>query len=243
MVLAETVSAAARRGKAPRRLKLTQQDIEESPKLKRKLLLSILAVIPAAFLPLTATSQLIHERGATPAEKAEPAYKYEVSAGYGYTNLNQVNNSRNGLQGVDLSVTRDWGKFFGLIADGGYYQFTYDSKNPVPTGTNGTPTVESVLLGPVVHGNLYGRLDGSFRVLIGGVHTGGEEATPKVSFAGGVGAGMDYRLNKRFWLRVTGDDIASSFAANTNSGVCTGGNCSAHMRRNAHAALALVYKF
>jgi hypothetical protein len=96
----------------------------------------------------------------------------------------------------------------------------------------------------VLHGNLYGRLDGFFRVLIGGVHTGGERATPKVSFAGGVGVGMDYKLTKRFSLRVSGDDIASSFAANANSPICSsGGDCSAHMNRNSRAALGVVYKF
>jgi len=83
--------------------------------LKRKLLLSILAMVPAAFMPLAATSQLIHDREAPPAEKAAPTQKYEVFAGYGYTSLNQVNQSRYGLQGPNVSVTRDWEDFSALL--------------------------------------------------------------------------------------------------------------------------------
>lgn len=206
--------------------------------MKRKLLLAILAVVPAVLLPLASTCQIVHSRGAAPAEKAKPAYKYEVFAGYGYTSLNQVNNSRNGLQGVNVSVTRDWGRFFGLTADGGYYKYAYGATNP------GNPSVDSVLLGPVLHANLFEHLGGFFHVLLGGEHTGGENATPNVSFAGGVGVGLDYKLNQHLFLRASGDDIASSFAANTNSSSCgTGANCSAHERRNAHAAFGLVYKF
>jgi hypothetical protein len=205
--------------------------------LKRKLL-AILAVVPALFLPLAATSQIIHERGAAPAEKSAPTYKYEISAGYGYTSLNQVDNSKNGLQGVDLSITRDWGKFFGIIADGGVYKYPYDATNP------GNPSVDSVLFGPVFHANLYGRFDGFVRVLVGGEHTAGENATPKVSFAGGYGAGLDYKLSPRFFIRASGDDILSSFLANANPSLCpSSADCSANMRKNSRAAFAVVYKF
>ncbi len=206
--------------------------------MKRKLLLSILAVVPAAFMPLAATSQMIHSRGVAPAEKAQPSPKYEVFAGYGYTSLNQVNQSRYGLEGVNVSVTRDWGRFFGITADGAFYQHSLESGNP------GSPSVDSILLGPVVHANLYGHLDGFFRVLLGGAHTGGESATPDISFAGGVGAGMDYKLSRHFSLRASGDDIESSFAANTNTSSCgVGANCSPHKHGNSRAAFGVVYKF
>src|ERR1700722_7470840 len=89
-------------------------------KLKRMLLLSILAMIPAALLPLAASSQILpHPKKV--AEGDEPNYKYEVYGGYAYTGINQVNLSRSGLQGVDLSVTRNFGRYFGLTADGAYY--------------------------------------------------------------------------------------------------------------------------
>ena len=65
--------------------------------MNRKLLLSILAVVPALFMPLAATSQIIHSRGVAPAEKAQPSHKYEVFAGYGYTSANQIYQSRYGL--------------------------------------------------------------------------------------------------------------------------------------------------
>ncbi|MGA3161183.1 MAG: hypothetical protein ABSC77_08185 [Terracidiphilus sp.] len=216
--------------------------------MKRKLLLSFLAIVAAAFLPLAAASQLIHSRhGEAPAEKTEktekpvPAHKYEISAGYGYTSLNQVYQSRYGLQGVNASVTRDWGRFFGLTADGAYYWAPLRSKSP---GNPGDPSVDAFFLGPVVHAKLFSHVDGLAHALLGGEHTGGENATPNISFAGGVGAGLDYNLSPHFSLRFTGDDIRSSFSANANSTSCgTGSNCTPHMHGNSRAAFSVVYKF
>ena len=114
------------------------------------------------------------------------------------------------MQGVNLSLTRDWGKYFGLTADGGYYAYTYDRSNP------GNPTVDMVLLGPVLHFKLFEQVDGFVHVLLGGVHTAGDGTIPKVSFAGGAGGGLDYKLNARFAIRLSGDDIASSFVQDPN---------------------------
>ena len=119
--------------------------------MKRKLLLSILAMIPAAFLPLAATSQIAPDYETPSAAQAEPSMKYEVFAGYGYTSLNQVNESRHGLQGVNLSVTRDLSKHFGITADGAYYPSAVGSGNP------GDPKVTVLLFGPVVRAHLLGR--------------------------------------------------------------------------------------
>jgi hypothetical protein len=197
------------------------------------LLLSILAVVAAAFMPLAATSQLLHHRGAAPPDNPEPTYKYEVMAGYGYTSLNQVISTRNGLQGVNVSVTRDWGKYFGLTADGGFYKFPYDAPNP------GNPTVDMFLVGPVVHAHLYKQIDLLARVLLGVEHTGGEPGgTPVLSFAAGFGVGADYKLSQRFFLRASGDDIISSYGEDPDHL----GN-SAHTHRNARAAFGVVYKF
>jgi len=207
--------------------------------LKRKFLLAFLAVVSATFIPLAATSQIAPDRPAKP-EKSGPSYKWEAFAGYGYTSLNQVNQSENGLQGVNLSLTRNWGKYFGLNA------YTYDRANP------GNPTVDMVLLGPVFRAKLFERVDGFARVLLGGEHTGistaGWTAIPKLSFAGGAGGGLDYELNPRFALRLSGDDIASSFfapvlpAGSDNACSATSG-CSPHLRRNARAEFGVVYKF
>jgi hypothetical protein len=50
----------------------------------------------------------------------------------------------------------------------------------------------------------------------GGAHTGGESMPPNISFAGGMGLGLDYKLSPRFALRASGDDIASSFVSDPN---------------------------
>jgi hypothetical protein len=205
--------------------------------LKRKFLLSILAVIPAMLMPLAATSQIAPDRPAS-TEQAEPDYKYELFAGYGYTSLNQVNQSQNGLQGVNVSLTRDWGKHFGVTADGGYYAYAYDATNP------GDPKVYTALFGPVLRANLFRNVDGFFHVLLGGEHTAGANATPKLSFAGGFDLGVDYSLNRRFAVRVAGGDIISSFSANNNKTVCSvTSECSPHMHGNSRAAFGVVYKF
>ena len=211
--------------------------------MKSKSFLAILAVVAAAFMPLAATSQIAPDRPPR-AAKTEPSTKYEVYAGAGYTSLNNVNQSRNGLIGVNVTVTRDWGKFFGLTADGGEYKFTYNSANP------GNPSVDMLLFGPVFHGHLYRKVDGFVHALLGGEHINGTSSTPgfaystpNISLAGGLGAGLEYNLNPRFALRAWGDDIYSSFAANTNQAACTNMGCSSHENRSARASFGLVYKF
>jgi hypothetical protein len=201
--------------------------------LKRKWLVSILAVVPAALMPLAATGQIAPDRGTRP-DRPEPTYKYQVYAGFGYTSLNQVNQSRYGLEGVNIAVTRNWGRFFGLTADGGFYSHSVASGNP------GKPSVDMVLFGPELHAPLYDRLNIFARALLGGEHTGGESQTPKVSFAGGAGVGLEYVLTQRFVLRLSGDDIASSFSVTGNSPAL--GN-SPHLRRNSRASFGVAYRF
>jgi hypothetical protein len=211
-----------------------EHGIEESFKLKRTLLLSILAVVPAALLPLAAASQVAPARGSRSASEGEPSYKYEVFAGYGYTSLNQVNQSRSGLQGGNISVTRDWGKHFGLTADGAYYKY------PLVTGNPGDPSVDAILFGPVVRAKLYGKVSGFAHALLGGEHSGGESQTPSVSFAGGMGGGLEYLLGPRLSLRASGDNIASSFSLTGNSPAL---GYSPHLHWNPRASFGVVYKF
>jgi hypothetical protein len=200
--------------------------------LIRKFLLSTLAAIPAVLLPLTAAAQVSSPSDSAPEEKTAPEYRYAASVGYGYTSLNQVNQSRSGLQGVEASVTRDWGKHFGLIADGAFYKYA------IKTGNPGTPSVDMVLFGPFLHANLYGKVSGFVRGTIGGEHTGGESENPNVSFAGGFGGGMDYALTPRISLRASGDDILSSFVQDPQHlGYST------HRRGNGRAAFSVVYHF
>lgn len=206
--------------------------------MKRNLLLPILAAVPAALITLAVTCQAAPVREKVRTEQAETSYKYEVSVAYGYTSLNQVNQSRYGLQGVNASLTRDFGKYFGITAEGAFFKYPLTTGNSSNTGNPGNPTVDDVLFGPVLHANLYGKVDGFVHVLIGGEHTGGNSQTPNISFAGGGGGGLEYRLSKRLFLRAYGDDIESSFTViNPVPGD------SPHKSRSSRAAFGVAYKF
>ena len=191
----------------------------------------MMAALVAALLPMAAMSQVDSPTSPT-AEKVEPTYKWEAAAGYGYTSLNQVNESQSGLQGVEASITRDFSKHFGVIADGAYYKYAIKSGNP------GTPSVEAVLFGPVVRAELYGHISGFVRGLIGGEHVAGESEVPNISFAGGIGGGMEYSLSPRWAMRASGDDILASFVQDPNHL-----GYSPHKHSNGRAALSVVFKF
>lgn len=200
--------------------------------MKRKWLLSIPAAAAAIVLSLNAGAQATPDSGSTPANP--PTYNWKAFAGGAYTSLNQVNQSRYGLAGVDLSITRDWGRFFGLTADGAYYPHSVSSGNP------GSPNVEMVLFGPEIHGHIFEQWNVFARGLLGGEHTGGEDMTPKISFAGGAGGGVDYEVNPRWAIRAYGDDIASAFSVRNNSAAL---GYSPHTRRNSRAGIGVVYHF
>lgn len=200
--------------------------------MKRTLTHSIWAAIPALLFPLAVAGQAAPASGTTPpADQAEKVYKYQASVGFGYTSLNQVNQSRGGLEGVEFYVARDWGRFFGVLVDGGYYNTSIQS-NP------GKPVVDMGFAGPELHANLYGPVSGYVRGLLGAEHTGGESAKPDVSFAGGFGIGLQYSLSPRILLRAGGDDIYSSFVLDPQHL-----GYSPHKRSNARAELAVVFRF
>ncbi len=200
--------------------------------MKRKLLLLILAVVPAALMPLAANSQIAPDRA--PAPPSETTNKYEAFVGWGYTSINQVSQSRSGLQGVSYSATRNWGKYFGMSVEGGHYAWSVATSNPVGI----KPTVDLYMLGPVVHAPLFGHFDGLIHGMIGAARTGNISIAPDVSLAGGLGMGVDYKMSPRFALRLYGDDIASSFTITPyQSGY------SPHIRWNARASMGVVYKF
>lgn len=202
--------------------------------MNKKFLLSILAIIPALLMPIAALSQSSTASAPAPVDRSDRVFKYDAYVGYGYTSLNQLNGSRNGLQGVNAAVTRYFGKYFGVTADGAQYRYTYDSTNP------GDPTVDAILAGPLAHFELSKNLSGFARVLIGGEHISGEQMTPTVSFAGGYGGGVDYILTQRFSLRIAGDDIRSSFSVSNNNAQKA---ASSHETRSARATIGVVYKF
>jgi hypothetical protein len=117
----------------------TLRRFEECYPLKRTFLLSILAVIPAVALSVPASAQVepAHKKAAD--DSADVNYKWEAYGGFAYTSLDQVNESRSGLMGVKAGATRDFGKWFGLTAEGSWYKYPYTSGNP------GTPVVLSGL--------------------------------------------------------------------------------------------------
>lgn len=198
--------------------------------MNSKLLLSIMAVASALLAPIAASGQVAPER--PPKDVSGPVYKYQVFLGYGYTSLNQVNQSRSGLQGATASVMRDFSDHFGIKLDGGYYGWAVTASNP------GSPKVEMGFVGPVIHGNLFEKWSAYAEGLFGGEHTGGVDTQPDVSFAGGFGIGVDYNRSARWSLRAYGDDIGSAFTLQPyQSGAST------HMRWNARAGIGLVYHF
>ena len=97
-----------------------------------------------------------------------------------------------------------------------------------------------LLGGPELHAPLYGKVSGYLRALLGGEHTGGESMTPRVSFAGGLGGGLEYVMSPRWALRLGGDDILSSFSVRNNSSQ-TG--YSPHRRAKARATIGVAYRF
>lgn len=198
--------------------------------MKRKLLFGIWAVTAAMLMPVATNCQIAPER--TSSQPTGPEYKYRAFVGFGYTSLNQVSQSNNGLVGVSASLTRDWGKYFGITAEGGHYAWTITSANPE------SATVDLYLAGPEFHAPLYERLGIFVHGLIGAAHTGGVAIRPDQSFAGGIGMGLDYKLGPRLGMRVYGDDIGSAFTLTPYQlGYST------HERFNAHASIGVTYAF
>jgi hypothetical protein len=206
--------------------------MEERLKLKSKFLLSMVAAIPAVLMPLAATGQVAPERPA--AQHAAQGYKYEAYAGFAYTSLNQLNLSRYGLMGGKVALTRDFGRHFGITANGDYYRV------PTGNGNPGNPTVLSVTAGPEFRATLYGNVDGFAHVLLGCEHTGGEGMTPDVSFSGGFGGGLLYNLSQHWAVRASGDRMSDSFSLSNNTPALA---YSPHSHWNARATVGAVYRF
>ena len=205
--------------------------------MKRTFLLSILAGVSAGAPALAGTCQVSTTSRTHSTDVADRTFKYEVYGGFAYSSLNQVNESRYALAGVNVSVTRDFGKYFGVTAEGDYFKYALGSGGiPNP----GNPSIESVLGGPVLHANLYGKFNGFFHVLLGGEHTGGNKQTPNISFAGGAGGGLEYNLSPRLAVRASGDYIGASFSLINNSPEL--GN-SPHRTWDPRASVGVVYRF
>jgi hypothetical protein len=198
----------------------------------RKLLVALLAVT-AVLMPSLVLAQVSPDSGSS-AKNAGPAYKYQVFAGAGYTGLNQVNQSRYGLIGADVAVSRNWGRYFAVTIDGAYYPSSLGSGNP------GNPKVDAILAGPELHGQLFEHWELFVRGLIGYEHTGGENMIPDTSFAGGAGGGVEYSINSRWGIRAAGDVIGASFSPENNTPQLA---YSPHRTFNSRAAGGIVFRF
>ena len=88
--------------------------------MKRTLLLSILAVIPAALMPLAAASQVVPARGSRSASQGESSYKYEVFAGYWPNQSNGIAKAFNKATKYVVTLTLnqlDWKKSLKIGGD------------------------------------------------------------------------------------------------------------------------------
>ncbi len=189
-------------------------------------------------MPLAVRGQVVPEATPNP-PPAAPSYKYTAYIGYAYTSLNQVNQSRYGLSGLQATVTRDWGKYFGLAGHGEYYKF------PAGTGTGsqanpGDPRIYSAFAAPEIHASIFGPVGGIVFAEVGIEHTSGEHMIPSTSFAGGGGGGLSYNVNSRWAIRVTGERVAASFSLINNSPAL---NYSTHRTWNPRATIGLEFRF
>jgi hypothetical protein len=245
----QRLAAALRGGRKPPAE--TGKAIEESFDLKRMLFGALLAVTSAVLLTQNAMSQAAPE-GQTPGPNT-PSFKYEAYAGFGYSSLNQVNQSRYGLIGVDVSLTRDFGRYFGLVGMVNYYKpplqlggnsttTTVVGGSPitVSNGNPGDPSIYEVLAGPEIHATLYGPVSGFIHGGLGAEHTGGEDETPSLSFSGGFGGGLTYDVTPRIAIRASGDKIGAAFSLRDNT---TELGYSPHRTWNSSGTIGIVFRF
>lgn len=191
--------------------------------MKGKFLLSALAFC----LPISLAGQVT--RPATTDTQPE-FYRYEVFAGVDYSSANQVLGS-SALIGGNVGASAKLKKWFGGVADFGQYGTAATSHS------HANPTVTNFLAGPEFYISAE-PITGFLHVLMGGAHTGGVGAKPDVSFAYGFGGGFEYTISRHWAVRVSGDDILSSFVQDPdNLGY------SPHTRANARASGGVSYRF
>lgn len=193
-------------------------------------------MVALALAPLAAAGQVNPEAAPT-AEQASP-YKYEAYLGVSYSRLRQVPVSYSGLLGGRMSLTRDWGKYFQLTGSVDYDKVGTGHGN---LSTPGDPSIYTAMIGPGLHANLYDKLSGLIFAELGVEHTGGEQMSPNISFAGGFGGGLTYSLFPNLAVQLTGDRIGASFPLPDNNTAGQAG--STHRTWNARGTIGVVYRF
>jgi len=205
--------------------------------LKRTSLFLVFAAVAVALAPLTAAGQAAQQPTQASGPQQTRVFKYEAYVGLAYTSLNQVNLSRYGLIGGKAMVMRDWGKYFGLMGTVDYYKPPISSRTPKNPGD---PSVYSFTVGPEFHTDVYQNWGILAFGEVGGEHTGGEGMTPSISFAGGFGGGVSFKVSDRFAVRLVGDRLAGSFSLTGNTSQLA---YSTHRTWNPRATMGVVYRF
>jgi hypothetical protein len=195
----------------------------------------MLAVLSAALMPQPAASQVNPE--AAPSAEQGASYKYEAYVGAAYTRFRQATQSYSGLVGGKASLARDWGKYFQLLGSVDYYRIGTGHAN---LASPGNPSIYTFLVGPALHVDIYGKASGLIFAQVGGEHTGGENMTPSISFAGGFGGGIAYSLTPKFAVQLTGDRVGASFSLPNNTPQLS---YSTNRTWDARGTLGVVYRF
>lgn len=207
--------------------------------MKSKFLYLSLAAIAGTLMPLAAAGQVAPEAGSGPVRRSAPAHNYEAFAAFSYTSINQVNQSERGLIGSEFGFARNFGRYFGLSAQGNYYSVAA-GKGYGGVPNPGNPVVYSVFAGPQLNVPITDRLSGLFYALLGYEHTGGEAMNPDASFSGGFGGGMTYFLKPHWGIRLTGQRVGGAFSVRDNSPSL---GLSPHITWNSSVAIGPVYRF
>ena len=193
--------------------------------MKGKFLLSALVLLlPASIFGQTA-------KPTTP--DTEPEFsRYEIFGGVDYSGANQVKGA-SALIGGNVGADAKLKKWFGGTVDFGDYGIQATSLGYEK------PTVTTLLAGPEFY-IPSGNITGFVHVLFGGAHTGGRVTgeRPDISFAFAVGGGFNYSVSKHLGVRVSGDNILSSFVLDPDHL-----GYSPHRRANARAMAGVVYRF
>lgn len=206
--------------------------------MKRTFLFLILNVA-AALAALPAGAQ-VNPEAAPVAGPPKAPLRFDAYVGFAYTSLNQVDTSRYGLIGGKAMLTRDWGKYFGLMGTADYYHPAVKSAGPGNIGNPGDAAIYSVLVGPELHAQLYENLRALLFAELGVEHTSGENMIPSTSFAGGFGGGMEYNITDRIAVRALGDRVGASFSPIDNTEQLKE---SSHRTWNPRATVGVVFRF
>ena len=131
---------------------------------------------------------------------AQERSTFDVFAGYSYLRERPSSGSSNdfSLNGGSASFAYNFNGWLSGVADVG----AYHNGNILGTKTDGTLT--TYLFGPRVSYRHFGRVTPFGEVLFGGAHAGDNffgTASSQNAFAMAVGAGVDYRVSRRFSIR------------------------------------------